>query len=60
MKQHSISMDEALARLREKRPIMSPNPGFIEQLRRYEGMLLAERASNKRIESVTPDSHLTG
>ncbi|GAQ82139.1 Dual specificity phosphatase [Klebsormidium nitens] len=50
MKQHSISMDEALARLREKRPIMSPNPGFIEQLRRYEGMLLAERASERASE----------
>jgi hypothetical protein len=29
-----ISADEALARIRERRPIADPNPGFLNQLRR--------------------------
>lgn len=45
-------MDEALARIREKRPIMSPNPGFIEQLKQYEKMLQEERASGKKLEAT--------
>lgn len=53
MKQHSILMDEALARIREKRPIMSPNPGFIEQLKQYEKMLQEERASGKKLEATS-------
>jgi hypothetical protein len=33
MKQHAVTADEALTRLRKKRPIVDPNDGFMAQLR---------------------------
>jgi hypothetical protein len=56
MKRHSISMDEALARIRARRPIMSPNPGFVAQLREFENLLLEAQASQKQLEMSAPTS----
>ncbi|GAB6023428.1 phosphatase [Chamberlinius hualienensis] len=35
MKQTNLSVQEAVARVKEKRPVISPNPGFMAQLHLY-------------------------
>jgi hypothetical protein len=39
MRKHSLSCDEALARLRAVRPAVQPNDGFMMQLRVYQALL---------------------
>ena len=41
MHKYHISRDEALAQLREGRPVCGPNDGFMEQLEVYHRMLQA-------------------
>eukprot|EP00245_Coleochaete_scutata_P006188 TRINITY_DN203_c0_g1_i2.p2 TRINITY_DN203_c0_g1~~TRINITY_DN203_c0_g1_i2.p2 ORF type:complete len:164 (-),score=34.56 TRINITY_DN203_c0_g1_i2:1112-1603(-) len=43
MKEHGISLDEALTIVRRTRPEACPNSGFMGQLRGYEKMLAGER-----------------
>ena len=39
MKRHGMSLDDALAHVRAKRPRIAPNEGFIQQLRAFEASL---------------------
>jgi protein phosphatase slingshot len=36
---HGMSLKDALAYVKERRPVAHPNPGFIEQLEKYEKQL---------------------
>lgn len=38
MKKYSLSVSEALDRIRKIRPVVEPNPGFREQLQLYQQM----------------------
>jgi dual specificity phosphatase 12 len=44
MHKYRLSRDEALAQLRQGRPICQPNDGFMEQLDVYQRMLQAPDA----------------
>jgi dual specificity phosphatase 12 len=44
MHKYHISRDEALAQLRQGRPVCGPNDGFMEQLEIYQRMLQAPDA----------------
>ncbi|KAM3852090.1 protein phosphatase Slingshot homolog 3 isoform 5-T5 [Vipera latastei] len=46
MKEYGWSLERALAHVRERRPIVHPNPGFMRQLELYQGMLDASRHSS--------------
>uniref|UniRef100_A0A8C7E4L5 protein-serine/threonine phosphatase n=1 Tax=Naja naja TaxID=35670 RepID=A0A8C7E4L5_NAJNA len=46
MKEHGWSLERALGHVRERRPIVHPNPGFMRQLELYQGMLDASRHSS--------------
>lgn len=39
MKEYGWSLERALGHVRERRPIVHPNPGFMRQLELYQGML---------------------
>ncbi|MBA0856765.1 hypothetical protein Goshw_002686 [Gossypium schwendimanii] len=39
MKKHGMSLSQALEHVRSKRPLASPNPGFIQQLKEFEKSL---------------------
>ena len=41
MKQQGWSLDHALNHVRERRPIVQPNEGFLRQLQTYSGILRA-------------------
>lgn len=41
MKELQYSMEKALEFVHERRPIILPNVGFMDQLREYEGILKA-------------------
>ena len=36
MRHHNMTMDEAFQFVKEKRPIIHPNPGFVRQLKQFE------------------------
>ncbi|EXC31440.1 Dual specificity protein phosphatase 1 [Morus notabilis] len=44
MKKHGMSLSEALEHVKSKRPIASPNSGFISQLMEFEKYLLGEQS----------------
>ncbi|XP_015681491.1 protein phosphatase Slingshot homolog 3 isoform X2 [Protobothrops mucrosquamatus] len=46
MKEYGWSLERALGHVRERRPIVHPNPGFMRQLELYQGMLDASRHSS--------------
>ncbi|KAK9410377.1 protein phosphatase Slingshot 3 [Crotalus adamanteus] len=46
MKEYGWSLERALGHVREWRPIVHPNPGFMRQLELYQGMLDASRHSS--------------
>ncbi|KAL8182922.1 UNVERIFIED_CONTAM: hypothetical protein K2H54_007737 [Gekko kuhli] len=46
MKAYGWSLEQALWHVRERRPIVHPNPGFMRQLELYQGILDASRHSN--------------
>ncbi|XP_069089041.1 protein phosphatase Slingshot homolog 3 [Pleurodeles waltl] len=43
MKEYGWSLEEALRYVKEKRPIVNPNPGFMRQLLIYQGILDASK-----------------
>lgn len=43
MKQQGWTLDEALNHVRERRPIVQPNEGFLKQLHTYSGILSASK-----------------
>jgi len=43
MKYHKMTLKEAMEHVSEKRPIISPNLGFMNELRKFEAALLQER-----------------
>lgn len=49
MKYRSMSVDEALKFIKEKRSQIDPNSGYIDQLREYERELIKERDNKKNI-----------
>lgn len=57
MRTYGVSPDEALEQLCEGRPVCSPNPGFMEQLRVYHRMLQSsdDRAADKVYQSWLKD-----
>ncbi|XP_042296193.1 protein phosphatase Slingshot homolog 3 isoform X2 [Sceloporus undulatus] len=46
MKEYGWSLEKALYYVRERRPIVHPNPGFMRQLELYQGILDASRHSS--------------
>ncbi|XP_063145106.1 protein phosphatase Slingshot homolog 3 isoform X2 [Candoia aspera] len=46
MKEYGWSLERALGHVRERRPIVHPNPGFMRQLELYQGILDASRHSS--------------
>jgi len=44
MKYHNMTLKQAMEHVSEKRPIISPNMGFMNELRKFEAMLQQERA----------------
>ncbi|XP_060118061.1 protein phosphatase Slingshot homolog 3 isoform X2 [Heteronotia binoei] len=46
MKEYGWSLERALCHVRERRPIIHPNPGFMRQLELYQGILDASRHSS--------------
>nr|XP_060628160.1 protein phosphatase Slingshot homolog 3 isoform X2 [Anolis sagrei ordinatus] len=46
MKEYGWSLEKALSYVRERRPIVHPNPGFMRQLELYQGILDASRHSS--------------
>ncbi|XP_054828091.1 protein phosphatase Slingshot homolog 3 [Eublepharis macularius] len=46
MKEYGWSLERALCHVRERRPIVHPNPGFMRQLELYQGILDASRHSS--------------
>ena len=48
MRYHNMSMDEAFQFVKEKRPIIHPNPGFVRQLKQFEAKLHYRRSGMKR------------
>lgn len=52
MKKNEFTVDEALDYVRRIRAVVSPNQGFIEQLRLYERMLHPELAQKKEKENI--------
>lgn len=47
MKKYKLSYDEAIERLKSKRPCVYPNPGFAKQLRLYHTMKYSYQPSKK-------------
>jgi dual specificity phosphatase 12 len=47
MQTYRLSVDEALNRIRRIRPIVLPNPGFMLQLRHFEGQLFIKDTINE-------------
>ncbi|XP_062406017.1 protein phosphatase Slingshot homolog 3 isoform X2 [Sardina pilchardus] len=43
MKQQGMPLEEALAYVRDRRPIVQPNDGFMQQLQTYSGILSASK-----------------
>lgn len=39
MKEYGWSLEQALRHVKERRPIVHPNPGFMRQLELYQGIL---------------------
>ena len=48
MRHHNMTMDEAFQFVKEKRPIIHPNPGFVRQLKQFEAKLHNRRSGLKR------------
>ena len=48
MRHHNMSMEEAFQYVKERRPIIHPNVGFVSQLRKYEDKLKFRRSGIKR------------
>ena len=48
MKHHGMSREDAYQFVRERRPIICPNPGFVRQLREYEAKLKFRNSGIKR------------
>ena len=48
MRYHNMTMDEAFQFVKEKRPIIHPNPGFLRQLKQFEAKLHNRRSGLKR------------
>ncbi|XP_066467568.1 protein phosphatase Slingshot homolog 3 isoform X2 [Tiliqua scincoides] len=46
MKEYGWSLEQALRHVKERRPIVHPNPGFMRQLELYQGILDASRHSS--------------
>ena len=42
MKEYKLNMHQALEKVREQRPIVDPNEGFLRQLEEYNGILNAK------------------
>ncbi|XP_015274309.1 PREDICTED: protein phosphatase Slingshot homolog 3 [Gekko japonicus] len=58
MKAYGWSLEQALWHVRERRPIVHPNPGFMRQLELYQGILDASRHSNlweQKVEEAQSD-----
>lgn len=43
MRYHHMTYSQASAHVRDKRPWINPNPGFVNQLKRYETWLTGQR-----------------
>lgn len=43
MKEFAMSLDDALKHVKKRRSVVQPNPGFMKQLRIYEGILDARQ-----------------
>mmetsp|Transcript_152 Transcript_152/g.203 ORF Transcript_152/g.203 Transcript_152/m.203 type:complete len:195 (-) Transcript_152:74-658(-) len=53
MSKHSHSLDDALEFVKQKRPIVRPNPGFINQLKEFESKLSNQKSTdNTTLEDV--------
>ncbi|CAI5762916.1 protein phosphatase Slingshot homolog 3 isoform X2 [Podarcis lilfordi] len=59
MKEYGWSLEQALSHVRERRPIVHPNPGFMRQLELYQGILDASRHSSLW-EQKAGDAHSEG
>ncbi|KAJ7344148.1 hypothetical protein JRQ81_000098 [Phrynocephalus forsythii] len=59
MKEYGWSLERALGHVRERRPIVHPNPGFMRQLEFYEGILDASRQKDAWEQKVG-DAHSEG
>ena len=46
MKEYAWALDQTLIHVKERRSIVNPNKGFIEQLEVYEGMISAIRLTH--------------
>lgn len=42
MKEYKLHIHQALEKVREQRPIVDPNEGFLRQLEEYNGILCAK------------------
>nr|XP_033776235.1 protein phosphatase Slingshot homolog 3 isoform X2 [Geotrypetes seraphini] len=49
MKQYGWTLEEALRYVKEKRPIVHPNPGFMKQLLIYQGILDASKQRHSHL-----------
>ncbi|XP_063044093.1 protein phosphatase Slingshot homolog 3 [Engraulis encrasicolus] len=49
MKQQGWSMEDSLAHVRERRPIVQPNDGFMQQLNTYSGILSASKQRHSNL-----------
>ena len=60
MRYHNMSRDEAYLKCKRRRPIIYPNPGFWDQLKKYETRLNTERNkhddTNLLEQKITPSS----
>ena len=48
MRYHLMTFSQAFIHVKDKRPIINPNPGFVGQLRRYETWLTEQRYQTHR------------
>ncbi|XP_029431829.1 LOW QUALITY PROTEIN: protein phosphatase Slingshot homolog 3 [Rhinatrema bivittatum] len=49
MKEYSWTLEEAVRHVKEKRPIVQPNPGFMRQLLTYQGILDASKQRHSHL-----------
>ena len=53
MLKENMTLVDAVSLVKSRRPIVNPNPGFIEQLRKLEVEILHEQAAARRLERQT-------
>jgi hypothetical protein len=58
MREKNLSVDEALAAVRQCRPFADPNKGFIKQLRNYELQLSQQRTGSNKNNSDKSDNNI--